>query len=283
MNVQGIEISFRKIHESDFISLTDIAKFRTGEPDKVIANWMRTYNTISFLGTWEIIYNPNFNPLEFEGFKNKSGDNAFLLSPQKWITSTNAIGIVSKSGKYGGGTYAHKDIAFKFASWLSVEFELYMILEFQRLKEVEQKALAWNAKRELAKINYHIHTDAIKENLIVPTLTDKQKSFVYADEADLLNVALFGKTAKEWRDNNPDKDGNIRDYASIHQLLVLANMESFNAVLISKKAPQSERLIELNNMARQQLKVLIEVDNRLLLPKGKKDNSIVQEAAVNDN
>ena len=269
MNVQGIEISFRKINESDFISLTDIAKFRTGEPDKVIANWMRTYNTISFLGTWEIIYNPNFNPLEFEGFKNKSGDNAFLLSPQKWITSTNAIGIVSKSGKYGGGTYAHKDIAFKFASWLSVEFELYMILEFQRLKEVEQKTLAWSAKRELARINYHIQTDAIKENLIVPALTDKQKNFVYADEADLLNVALFGRTAREWRDNNPEKDGNIRDYASIHQLLILANMESFNAVLIGKKLPQSERLAELNNMARQQLKVLSEVDNRLLLPKVK--------------
>jgi len=230
---------------------------------------MRTYNTISFLGTWETIYNPNFNPLEFEGFKNKSGENAFLLSPQKWIISTNAIGIVSKPGKYGGGTYAHKDIAFKFASWLSVEFELYMILEFQRLKAEEQKHIAWSAKRELAKINYHIQTDAIKENLIVPTLTDKQKSFVYADEADLLNVALFGKTAREWREQNPNGKGNIRDYANIHQLLVLANMESFNAALISKKISQSERLVELNNMARQQLKVLLEVDNKLLLPKGK--------------
>ncbi|MCL2539846.1 MAG: KilA-N domain-containing protein [Firmicutes bacterium] len=268
MIVQGIEISYKKVNATDFLSLTDIAKFRTEEPQKVIANWMRTYNTISFLGTWEIIHNPDFKPLEFEGFKIASGENAFLLSPTKWITTTNAIGIITKAGKYDGGTWAHKDIAFKFASWLSVEFELYVIQEFQRLKAGEQKQLAWSAKRELAKINYHIHTDAVKRNSIVPALTDKQKSFVYANEADLLNVAMFGKTAAEWRAENLNEKGNIRDFASIHQLLVLANMESYNAIMINDNIPQTDRLIKLNETARQQLNVLLEADSKLLLSKG---------------
>ena len=276
MTVQGVEVQYRRVNDNDFISLTDIARFRTGEPDRVVANWMRAYNTISFLGTWETIYNPNFKPLEFEGFKNKSGENAFLLSPQKWIASTNAIGIVSKSGRFGGGTYAHKDIAFKFASWLSVEFELYIIKEFQRLKEEEQKALEWTAKRELAKVNYRIHTDAIKENLIVPVLTQKQVSFVYANEAYMLNVALFGKTASEWREADSARKGNIRDYASVEQLLVLANLESYNAILIEQKFSQVERIVLLNKTARKQLETLINAnikqDKLLALPKGGKNN-----------
>ncbi|MDR1917555.1 MAG: KilA-N domain-containing protein, partial [Christensenellaceae bacterium] len=195
----------------------------------------------------------------------KSGENVFLLSPQKWIKMTNAVGIISKSGN-GGGTYAHKDIAFKFASWLSVEFELYMIMEFERLKADEQKHLEWSAKRELAKINYHIHTDAIKENLIVPTLTASQKKFKYASEADLLNVALFGKTAGEWREQNLNKEGNIRDYASIQQLIVLSNMENYNAIMINDKLCQEMRLERLNETARQQLKILYKVENKLYLP-----------------
>jgi len=270
INVQGIDISYKKVNDNDFISLTDIAKFRTGEPDKVIANWMRTYNTLSFLGTWETIHNPTFNPLEFEGFKNQSGENSFLMSPSKWIKSTNAIGIVSRPGKYGGGTFAHKDIAFKFASWLSVEFELYIILEFQRLKEHEHHQLQWTAKRELAKINYHLQTKAIAENLIMPTLTEKQKLYTYTDEADLLNVVLFGKTAKEWREQNPDKNHaqeNMRDYATINQLLVLSFMESHNARMIAKKIPQRERMTELHEIAQDQLRGLAKVDNKVLLPK----------------
>ena len=269
MSVQGIDVRYKQIGGEDYISLTDMAKKISDEPRKIIENWMRNWSTLEYLGLWETFYNPDFNRLQFEAVSNEVKRNSFLMSPQKWIENMSAIGMISKAGRYDSGTFAHKDIAFKFASWLSVEFEFYIIKEFQRLKESEQKTLAWNAKRELARINYHIHTDAIKENLIVPALTDKQKSFVYADEADLLNVALFGKTAKEWREQNPNEKGNIRDYATIHQLLVLANMESFNAVLISKKTPQSERLVELNNMARQQLKVLLEIDNRLLLPKEK--------------
>lgn len=199
INVENTEITIVKVNESDYISLTDIAKFKTDDSNAVIANWIRNRNTIEFLGIWETLYNPNFKPLEFEGFRKEAGLNAFTLSPLKWVNSTNAIGFIVKSGRYGG-TYAHKDIAFKFAAWISVEFELYIVKEFQRLKEKEQAQIGWSAKRELAKINYRIHTDAIKQNLIPEELTSQQTSIVYANEADVLNVALFGKTAKQWRD-----------------------------------------------------------------------------------
>ena len=272
MIVEGIEISYKKVKDSDYICLTDMAKIKPQESFLVISHWMRSRNTIDYLTAWESLYNPDFKPTEIGRFREECSLNSFTMTPQKWVENTSGISIFSKAGK-NGGTWAHKDIAFKFASWLSVEFELFVIKEFQRLKEQEQTQLQWTAKRELAKVNYHIHTDAIKENLIVPTLTKKQKSFVYADEADLLNVALFGKTAKEWRDKNLEKKGNIRDFSTVHQLLVLANMESYNSILINDKVSQKERLIKLNEMARQQLKVLIEVDNRLLLPKSKKENS----------
>ena len=264
LTVKNTSVSVIKVGDEDFLSLTDIARFKSDEPNAVIANWLRNRNTIEYLGIWESLYNPDFNPLEFEGFKKEAGLNAFTLSPSKWIESTGAIGIVSKSGRYGG-TYAHKDIAFKFASWISVEFELYVAKEFQRLKEEEQKQLGWSVKRELSKLNYHIHTDAIKQNLIPPELTAKQKSFVYAEEADVLNVALFGITAKEWREANSDLKGNIRDYATINQLICLSNLENLNAVFIQKGMEQSERLTELNKIAIQQMKVLEAVEDRKLL------------------
>lgn len=264
VNVKDTSVSVIKYDETDFISLTDIAKFKSEEPNAVIANWLRNRNTIEYLGIWETLYNTDFKPLEFEGFKKEAGLNAFTLSPTKWIESTNAKGIIVKSGRYGG-TYAHKDIAFKFASWISVEFELYFIKEFQRLKEEEQKQLGWSAKRELAKINYRIHTDAIKQNLIPPELTPAQKSFVYADEADMLNVAMFGMTARQWREINPELKGNIRDYASINQLICLSNMENLNAVFINDGIPQSERLEKLNKIAIQQMKVLENIEDRNLL------------------
>ncbi len=264
VNVKDTSVSVIKYDETDFISLTDIAKFKSEEPNAVIANWLRNRNTIEYLGIWETLYNTDFNPLEFEWFKKEAGLNAFTLSPTKWIESTNAKGIIVKSGRYGG-TYAHKDIAFKFASWISVEFELYFIKEFQRLKEEEQKHLGWSAKRELAKINYRIHTDAIKQNLIPPELTPAQKSFVYADEADMLNVAMFGMTARQWRETNPELKGNIRDYASINQLICLSNMENLNAVFINDGIPQSERLEKLNKIAIQQMKVLENIEDRNLL------------------
>jgi len=271
LTVKGIDVSYRKMNDADYISLTDIARFKSPQPNKVIENWMRNRVTIEYLGLWETLNNPDFKHLEFEGFRKEAGLNAFLLSPQKWTDMTGAIGIMSKSGK-GGGTYAHKDIAFKFASWVSVEFELYIIREFQRLKENEQQALEWTAKRELAKVNYRIHTDAIKENLIVPHLSAAQINFVYANEADLLNVALFGKTAGSWRTENPDLKGNIRDYASIEQLLVLANLESYNAVLIEEKKSQSERIVLLNKTAGKQLETLLntQIDRTKILglPKG---------------
>ena len=262
--VQNTNVTILSINENDYISLTDIARYKSDDPTAVIANWMRNRNTIEFLGIWEGLYNPNFKPLEFEGFKKEAGLNAFTLSPQKWINATNAIGIISKSGRYGG-TYAHKDIAFKFASWISVEFELYIVKEFQRLKEEEQYLLGWTAKRELSKINYHIHTDAIKQHLIPQELTPQQISFVYANEADVLNVALFGMTAKQWRDANPDLKGNIRDYATINELICLSNMENLNAVFINDNMPQSERLVKLNQVAIQQMKVLEDVNDRKLL------------------
>lgn len=221
----------------------------------VIGNWMRNRNTIEFLGIWESLYNPGFKPLEFEGFRKEAGLNAFTLSPKKWIETTNAIGLVSKAGRYGG-TYAHKDIAFKFASWISVEFELYIVKEFQRLKAEEQKVLGWSAKRELSKINYRIHTDAIKQNLVLAEITKAQASIIYANEADVLNVAMFGSTAKQWREAHPELKGNIRDYASVNELICLSNMENLNAVFIEQGIPQSERLIKLNQIAIHQMGVL---------------------------
>ena len=264
INVKETSISIIKYDETDYISLTDIARFKTSEPNAVIGNWMRNRNTIEYLGIWETLYNPSFKPIEFEGFKKEAGLNAFTLSPSKWIDATGAIGIVVKSGRYGG-TYAHKDIAFKFASWISVEFELYFIKEFQRLKEEEQKLLGWSAKRELAKINYRIHTDAIKQNLIPPEVTPYQKSLIYADAADMLYVAMFGMTAKEWRDSHPELKGNIRDYASINQLICLSNMENLNAVFINEGLKQSERLEKLNAIAIQQMRVLEENSERKML------------------
>lgn len=262
--VQKTDVTILKINDGDYISLTDIAKFKSPDPFIVVCNWMRNRNTVEYLGIWETLYNPNFKPIEFDRFRNEAGLNAFTMSPQKWVDSTSAIGIVSKAGRYGG-TFAHKDIAFKFAAWISIEFELYFIKEFQRLKEDEQKQIGWTAKRELAKLNYHIHTDAIKQNLIPAELTPIQTSIIYANEADVLNVAMFGITAKQWRDANPDLKGNIRDYATINELICLANMGNLNAVFISDKMPQHERLIKLNQIAIQQMKVLHEVENRKLL------------------
>jgi hypothetical protein len=264
IKVKDTDVVILSINDVDFISLTDIAKFKTADTSAVIGNWMRNRNTIEFLGIWEILYNPNFKPLEFEGFKKEAGLNAFTLSPLKWINSTNAIGIIVKSGRYGG-TFAHKDIAFKFASWISVEFELYIVKEFQRLKEQEQDQLGWSAKRELAKLNYHIHTDAIKQNLLPPELTPIQTSIIYANEADVLNMALFGITAKQWRNENPHLKGNIRDYASINELICLSNLENLNAVFINESIPQNERLIKLNQIAIQQMKILQEVEFRKFL------------------
>lgn len=261
INVQQTEITILKIIDDDYISLTDIARFKTSDPFIVVCNWMRNRNTIEYLGIWETLYNPNFKPIEFDRFRTEAGLNAFTLSPQKWIDATNAKGIISKSGRYGG-TFAHKDIAFKFAAWISIEFELYFIKEFQRLKEEEQKQLGWSAKRELAKINYHIHTDAIKQNLIPDELTPQQTSMVYATEADVLNMALFGITAKQWREANPNLKGNIRDYATINELICLSNMENLNAVFINENMPQQERLIKLNRIAIQQMSILFEVENR---------------------
>jgi len=264
IHVQKTDVTILKINEDDYISLTDIAKFKNPEPTEVIANWMRNRNTIEYLGIWETLYNPVFKPLEFEGFRNEAGMNAFTLSPQKWVVTTNAKGIVSKSGRYGG-TFAHKDIAFKFAAWISIEFELYFIKEFQRLKEEEHKLLGWSAKRELAKLNYHIHTDAIKQNLIPKELTAKQTSIIYASEADVLNMALFGITAKQWREKNPNLKGNIRDYASINELICLSNMENLNAVFINENMEQNQRLIKLNQIAIQQMSILQDVETRKFL------------------
>ena len=256
INVKNKEITLIHERENDYISITDIAKYKSSYPRDVIKNWLRNRNTIEFLGIWESLYNPNFKGVVFDLFKKQAGINSFVLTPKKWIENTNAIGIISKSGRYGG-TYAHKDIAFKFANWISVEFELYIVKEFQRLKENELKSKEWNLKRTLSKINYSIHTDAIKDKLIPQFVTKKQSHFVYANEADLLNVALFNKTASEWRKQNPDKKGNIRDYATLEQLVVLSNIESINALLIHQELPQSERLIELNKVAISQMSSLI--------------------------
>ena len=260
---QAINITL--VDNEEYISLTDIARYKNREnPKGVIQNWIRNRNTIEFLGIWELIHNPNFKGIEFEAFKKEAELNSFKLAPQKWIESTDAIGLVSKSGK-GGGTYAHRDIAFEFASWVSVEFKIYLIQEFERLKENEQREIGWSAKRELSKINYIIHTDAIKNNLIPKELTNKQVNLVYAEEADVLNMALFGMTAKEWREKNPNKKGNIRDYASINELICLANLENTNSIFINEGMRQSERLYKLNQIAISQMKILTKDIERKLL------------------
>ena len=263
INAKGFTIQvYTEDFRNDYVSLTDIARYKNKEePKDVVKNWLRVKNTIEFLGLWESINNPNFKGVEFDAFKNEAGSNAFTLSPKRWVESTNAIGIVSKSGKCGG-TYAHKDIAFKFAAWISAEFELYIIKDYQRLKSDENSRLSlnWNLNREISKINYKIHTDAIKEYLL-KDLTPEQLMYKYASEADLLNVALFNKTAKQWRDANPKSKGNIRDEASINELLVLSNMESYNAVLISKGLQQADRMVELRNLARTQILSLEKLNN----------------------
>ncbi|MBQ7632053.1 MAG: KilA-N domain-containing protein [Paludibacteraceae bacterium] len=249
----------------DYICITDIARQKNAlEPKDVVKNWMRLKNTIEYLGMWEALNNPHFKGVEFDPLLREAGSNAFTLSPSRWIELTGAIGIISRSGN-NGGTFAQRDIAFKFASWVSVEFELYLIKEFQRLKEEEQKAIGWSAKRELAKINYHIHTDAIKEHLIPEEIDPYHRSLIYANEADVLNVALFGMTAKEWRDAHPDDKGNIRDYATINQLICLSNMENLNAVFINEGLPQGERLQKLNQIAIQQMTVLENVESKHIL------------------
>jgi hypothetical protein len=258
INVKGSEIAISRKEQDDYISLTDIARYRDAErSDYIIQNWLRNRNTIEFLGIWEQLNNPVFKPIEFDGFKKQAGLNSFVLTAKRWIEQTGAIGLVSKAGRYGG-TYAHKDIAFEFAAWISVEFKLYLIKEFQRLKEEESQALSleWNLQRTLAKINYRIHTDAVKEKLVPPRLTKARISAIYANEADLLNVALFGVTAREWRDANLDKEGNIRDHASLEQLVVLSNLESINSVLIHQGLLQSVRLTQLNDIAITQMKSL---------------------------
>lgn len=279
IHADGVDISVVTTvgMEEDYISLTDMAKHRNPEfPADVVKNWMRLRSTIEFLGLWEQLNNPSFKLVEFDQFKKEAGANAFVLSPQKWINSTSAIGLVSKSGRYGG-TFAHKDIAFEFASWLSPEFKLYVIKDYQRLKgdESHRLALDWNVKRVLAGANYRIHTDAIKANLIPPELPKAKQGFVYADEADVINIVLFGKTAKQWREENPGRKGNMRDYATIEQLLVLANLESLNAYLVDQKMPQPQRMACLHEVAVAQIQTLTgskslakltEMENQLRLP-----------------
>ena len=271
--VRETGISIQKNHNRDYISLTDIARYKNPtETALVISHWLSTRFTVDFLGIWETINNPDFNTTEFSSIRNESGSNGFVLTTKQWVEKTNAIGIYSKSGRYNGGTYAHKDIAFEFATWISVEFKLYLITEFERLKEEEQRQLGWSAKRELAKLNYRIHTDAIKQNLIPPELDRRKASIVYANEADVLNVAMFGQTAQEWREANPDKKGNIRDYANINELICLSNLESLNAVFINDGIPQGERLLKLNRVAISQMKVLTEVtDRQIFLPEAPAD------------
>lgn len=267
IHAQGVEIGiYTQDFQNEFISLTDIAKYRNADdPRFVIQNWMRNRDVIEFLGLWEILHNPDFNRVQFDTVKNEAGLNRFVMTPTKWINTTNAKGILSKAGRYGGGTFAHSDIAFEFASWISAEFKLYIIKDYKRLKNEENSrlSLSWNLHRTLSKLNYRIHTDAIKEYLL-PELTEQQTAFVYADEADLLNVVLFGKTAKQWRDSNPKSKGNIRDEASLQQLLVLANLESYNAVLIRQKVTQKERMNLLRALVIQQLNTLQQADLRHL-------------------
>jgi len=260
--VKETEVTVLRINNEDFICITDMIKAKDGS--FFVTDWLRNRNTLEYLGIWEQVYNPGFNYGEFATIRNNSGLNSFKISVKEFVARTNAIGLQSKAGRYGG-TYAHKDIAFEFAMWISPEFKIYIVREFQRLKEQEQQLLGWSAKRELSKINYHIHTDAIKQNLIPEELTLQQISMVYASEADVLNVALFGITAKQWRDENPDLKGNIRDYASINELICLSNMENINAVLINEGISQKERLMKLNKIAIQQMKILHDIQNRKLL------------------
>jgi len=262
INVKETEITVLQINNEDYISLTDMIKAKDGE--FFVTSWLRNRNTLEYIGIWEKVYNPDFNYVEFDIIKSQAGLNSFRVSVKDLIEKANIISLQAKTGRYGG-TYAHKDIAFEFALWISPEFKIYIIKEFQRLKEEEQKALGWSAKRELAKINYHIHTDAIKHNLIPAELTPQQTSVIYANEADVLNIALFGMTARDWRDSNPDLKGNIRDYATINELICLSNMENLNAVFINEGLPQRERLIKLNRIAIQQMSVLQEVEGRKLL------------------
>ena len=263
IHAEGIDIGiYTSDYENEFISLTDIAKKKEGEyPGYVIQNWMRNRSVISFIGLWEALHNPNFNCLEFEAIKNEAGDNGFVMTPKRWIESTGAIGIISKQGRYAA-TFAHRDIAFEFASWISPEFQLYIMKDYRRLKQDENSRLSldWNLNRALSKVNYRIHTDAVKENLIPPELTPEQIAYTYASEADLLNVALFGQTAKQWKNNNPGKKENVRDDANLNQLLVLANMESYNAILIEQGKSQSERLILLRNLAIKQMDTLASIN-----------------------
>lgn len=274
IHAKGIDIGiYTKDFENEYISLTDIAKYRNeDDPRFVIQNWMRNRNTIEFLGVWEQLHNPDFNRVQFEAVKNEAGLNRFVMTPTKWIEQMNSIGIVSKSGRYGGGTYAHSDIAMSFATWISPEIQLYIMMDYRRLKSDENSRLSlnWNLNREIAKLNYRIHTDAIKDNLIPPELTPDQISYKYANEADLLNVALFGMTAKQWREKNSDKKGNIRDDATLNQLLVLANMESYNAILIDQGKTMSERLVLLRELAVKQMETLsaVSMDAIKRLPGG---------------
>jgi len=262
IHVIDTEVTVIQINNEDYICITDMIKAKDG--DFFVADWLRNRNTLEYLGIWEKVYNPTFNYGEFAAIKSKSGLNSFKISVKEFVEKTNAIGIQAKAGRYGG-TYAHKDIAFEFAMWISPEFKIYIIKEFQNLKEREQQQLGWSAKRELSKINYHIHTDAIKQNLVPVELTAVQISIIYANEADVLNVALFGITAKEWRDANPKLKGNVRDYASINELICLSNLENLNAVFINDGILQKERLIKLNQIAIQQMKVLYDVESRKLL------------------
>ena len=263
--VKDKEITIVQINEDDYISLTDIAKIKNdGDTNMVIASWIRRVDTIEFLKLWELINNENFKPTDFEGFKSKPGQNAFTISPKKWIELTNAIGLKVKSGRYNGGTFAHKDIALEFASWISAEVKLFIIKEFQRLKIQETNKLEWQGKRILTKLNYIIHTDAVKTHLITINLTNEQKCEIYASEADILNVALFGMTAKQWRESNPNKDGNIRDYASTIELAILSNLEFHNSKLIEENIPQQTRLIILNNEANNE-KELFNKNNEKVL------------------
>ena len=257
IKVENTEISVVSVQNEDYISLTDMAHSQMQE--HIIFRWMSLKSTIEYLGEWEMLYNPNFNCTEFDTIKNAAGSNNFVLSVKAWIQRTGAIGIMAKAGRYGG-TYAHRDIAYHFGMWISPRFQLLLVKEYQRLKADEQKQLSWSAKRELSKINYRIHTDAVKENLIPPELTPEQIAYTYASEADLLNVALFGQTAKQWKNNNPGKKGNVRDDANLNQLLVLANMESYNAILIEQGKSQSERLILLRNLAIRQMDTLVSIN-----------------------
>ena len=275
--VQNTEITVIKSNDEDYISLTDMIKAKDG--DFFVTDWLRNRNTLEYIGIWEKFYNPSFNYGEFAIIKSQAGLNSFKISVKEFVTKTNAISLQAKAGRYGG-TYAHKDIAFEFAMWISPEFKFYVVLELQRLKAKEQEQLGWTAKRELSKINYRIHTDAIKSNLIPAEVTTAQASIIYAEEADVLNVAMFGMTAKQWREANPEQKGNIRDYATINELICLSNLENINAVLINDGMPQGERLVKLNQIAIQQMRVLNGNEGRNLFDNGSGDQSVVEGSAT---